>query len=76
MYCMASVGLQLKRGGSPSTISITMIPSDHTSTWRGREERDGKRKRERGREWEGREGGKGEENSVKTQILQTKQTLQ
>ena len=32
MYCMASVGLQWNSGGSPSTISITMIPRDQIST--------------------------------------------
>lgn len=31
---MARSGRLLKKGGSPSTISITIIPSDQMSTWR------------------------------------------
>ena len=63
MYCIASVGLQWKRGGSPSTISMTMIPSDQMSTWRGGGGREGEGEggKERGREGRregGREGGK------------------
>ena len=62
MYCIASVGLQWKRGGSPSTISMTMIPSDQMSTWRGGEgggEGGGREGgREGGKEGGGREGGR------------------
>lgn len=30
---IAATGVSLKYGGSPSTISTTMIPIDQTSTW-------------------------------------------
>ena len=33
MRLMACRGGSLKNGGSPSTISITMIPKDQMSTW-------------------------------------------
>ena len=33
MRLMACKGGSLKNGGSPSTISITMIPKDQMSTW-------------------------------------------
>lgn len=35
---MALSGGSLKYGGSPSTISMTMIPSDQISTWTQQEE--------------------------------------
>lgn len=34
MYFIARSGRLLKKGGSPSTISITIIPSDQMSTCR------------------------------------------
>jgi len=44
---MALSGGSLKYGGSPSTISITMIPRDQISTWRQRGEAVNKRKGQR-----------------------------